>query len=84
MIKWIKVSKTERPEGTDIRYESADLPGVAIESRKRHIPHAGGNGYMGRTYWDHTTYFLIKPDGSEKEFYSLKDAKKSAEKGETA
>lgn len=28
----------------------------------------------------HTTYFLIRPDGTEKEYYSLKDAKAAAEK----
>lgn len=74
MAKWIKTGKTVSKEGTDIRYESPDLPGVMIESRKRHIPHAGGRGT-----WDHTTYFLIRPDGSEKEYWALKDAKAAAE-----
>jgi hypothetical protein len=27
----------------------------------------------------HTSYFLIRPDGTEKEYYSLKDAKAAAE-----
>ncbi len=75
MNKWIKTWKKVSKEGTDIRYESSSLPGIAIESRKRHIPHANRSGT-----WDHTSYFLIKPGGSEKEYWSLKDAKEAAEK----
>lgn len=54
-------------------YESAD-GWFRIESRKRNIPHANRSGF-----WFHTTYFLIDGNGNEKEFYSLKDAKKAAE-----
>lgn len=77
MIRWIKTGKKVSKEGTDIRYESPALPGVMIESRKRHIPHANGNSGT----WDHTSYSLIRPDGSEKEYWSLKDAKAAAEGG---
>lgn len=45
-----------------------------IESRKVAVPHANGQGV-----WMHTTYFVCQPDGSEKEYYTLKDAKEAAE-----
>lgn len=54
-----------------IRYRSGDY---VIESRRRSIPHSGREGS-----WLHTTYFLIRPDGTEKEYYSMKDAKAAAE-----
>lgn len=73
MGNWKKTSKTVNEEGTTVRYE---LPGtvLAIESRKRHIPHANGIGT-----WDHTTYFVIVYGEAIKECYSLKDAKEYAE-----
>lgn len=76
MIRWIKTGKKVSAEGTDILYESPNLPGITIESRKRHIRHANGSGT-----WDHTSYFLMRPDGSEKEYWSLKNAKAAAEGG---
>lgn len=45
-----------------------------IESRKKAVPHANGIGV-----WMHTTYFVVQPDGSEKEYWKLSDAKKAAE-----
>lgn len=54
-----------------VRYRSGDY---VIESRQRPIPHANREGS-----WLHTTYFLIRPDGSEKEFWRMKDAKAAAE-----
>ena len=45
-----------------------------IESRKKAVPHADGIGV-----WMHTTYFVVRPDGSEKEYWKLSDAKKAAE-----
>lgn len=81
-MKWIKIGRTVNEEGTTVCYagEGTDL---TIESRKRHIPHAPGKlGYNGATYWDHTTYWVLK-DGEElKECYSLKDAKEYAEYAE--
>lgn len=73
MGNWKKTGKTVNEEGTTVRYE---LPGtvLAIESRKRHIPHANGIGT-----WDHTTYFVIVDGEAIKECYSLKDAKEYAE-----
>ena len=62
-----------------VRYISPGT-GWAIESRKRPIEHANGGGYNGAKYWMFTSYFLIRPDGSEKEYHSLKDAKAAAEK----
>lgn len=69
-IKWIRFGKTVTAEGTTIAYIGKDTPYV-IESRKRHIPHAGGRSGT----WDHTSYFVLK-DGQELiEKFSLKDAK---------
>ena len=74
MMKWNKISKTTNSEGTTITYKCDALPGITIESRKRHIPHANGVGT-----WDHTSYFVIK-DGKETEKWSLKDAQEYAER----
>lgn len=74
MIKWIKAGRTVSCEGTTVIYRGEGTD-ITIESRKRHIPHAGGRSGT----WDHTTYFVLK-DGIEiKEKYSLKDAKAYAE-----
>ena len=73
MNEWKKTGRTALDDGSvTVRYQSGDL---AIESRKRPIPHANGN--IGS--WMFTSYFLIRPDGTEKEYYSLKDAKAAAE-----
>lgn len=74
-MKWNKTEKTVNAEGTTITYECDDLPGIKIESRKRHIPHAGGR----EGTWDHTTYFVIGDGVELKEKWSLKDAQKYAE-----
>lgn len=73
MDNWKKTGKTVNEEGTTIRYE---LPGtvLAIESRKRHIPHANRIGT-----WDHTTYMVIVDGEDAKKMYSLRDAKEYAE-----
>ena len=78
MINWKKVGRTVSEEGSTIIYagEGTDL---TIESRKRKIPHAGGNGYNGRTFWWHTTYFVLKDGKEVKERFSLADAKEYAE-----
>lgn len=73
MANWKKVGKTETESGTIITYES-ELPGIKIESRLRHIPHANGVGT-----WEHTSYFVVTDDGTAKERWTLKDAKKMAE-----
>lgn len=72
-LKWEKSGRRVSLEGTDTIY-TAPGTGYTIESRKRHIPHANGEGT-----WDHTTYWVLK-DGKEViERYSLKDAKEYAE-----
>lgn len=72
---WIKTATTARGDGSKvIRYESFRNPN-AIESRKEVLPHANGVGV-----WFHTSFFLIKPDGTEKEYYTMKAAKQAAEK----
>lgn len=74
MAPWIKTGKTINTNGEKtIRYESFRCQNV-IESRKRAIPHANGSGY-----WFKTTYFVIQPDGTEMERWTLADAKKVAE-----
>ncbi len=74
---WRKTCTSIRAMSGDrtIRYVCGEW---AIESRRRAIPHANGEGS-----WLHTTYFLIRPDGTEKEYYSLRDAKEAAEKEAT-
>lgn len=56
-----------------ITYRSRESACV-IESRRRLIPHASGSGG-----WLHTTYHLIRPDGTEKEYWRLRDAQRAAE-----
>ncbi len=74
MIKWIRTGKTVNEEGTTIVYTNSKID-LVIESRKRHVPHASRSGF-----WDHTTYYVIHPNRTEREFYSLTDAKEFAEK----
>ena len=75
MAPWVKTGTTIKANGEKtIRYESFRNPN-AIESRREAIPHANRSGV-----WFRTTYFLILPDGSEKEYLTLKAAKEAAEK----
>lgn len=72
-MKLEKIARTVHGDGSsEIRYRYGSHE---IESRKKAIPHANGNSGV----WFHTTFFLIRPDGTEKEYWSLADAKKSAE-----
>jgi hypothetical protein len=74
MMTWETVSNVKHEDGTQtIRYELKGT-GYAVESRKAAIPHSGRSGT-----WHHTTYYLIFPDGQEKQFYMLALAKKTAE-----
>ena len=75
MAPWIKTATTIRTDGTRVtRYESFRCESM-VESRKEAIPHANGIGV-----WYHTSYFLIRPDGTEKEYSTLTLAKQAAEK----
>ena len=74
-MKWNKTGKTVNSEGTTITYECEELPGISIESRKKHIAHAGGRPGT----WDHTTYFVLKNGKEVVEKWSLKDAQRYAE-----
>lgn len=77
MLKWEKAVHTIHPDGSaDLRYV-AEGTDFKIESRKRAIPHANRSGY-----WWHTTYFLLRPDGTEKEYVTLRRAKEAAENAE--
>lgn len=74
-MNWIKTSRSVHGDGSaETRYEAAGTDFV-IESRKRPIPHANGIGS-----WMFTSYHLIFPDGTEKMFHRLMDAKEAAEK----
>ena len=73
MIGWIKTGRTVNSEGTTITYSGVDT-NLAIESRKRHIPHANRAGA-----WDHTSYFVLKDGKEVAEKWSLRDAKVFAE-----
>ena len=69
-ITWTKVSRTENDEGVTIVYSGGDT-GITIESRKRHIPHAGGRSGT----WDHTTFTVLYMGVEIATKYSLADAK---------
>lgn len=72
---WRATAKEKYEDGSEmVRYE-AEGCAYAIESRRRPIRHANGIGS-----WLYTSYWLISPDGSEKEYHRLQDAKKAAEK----
>lgn len=58
-----------------ITYRAPGLD-ARIESRKKAVPHSNRSGY-----WLHTTYFVVRPDGSEREYWKLSDAKAAAETG---
>ena len=73
-MKWTKFSKTVGPEGTTITYAAEGTP-FQIQSRKRHIPHAGGRSGT----WDHTTYVVTCRGFDVKTFYTLSDAKQFVE-----
>lgn len=60
-----------------ITYRSRESACV-IESRKRLVPHANRSGG-----WFCTNFALIRPDGTEKIFWRLQDAKDAAEEAET-
>jgi len=72
MKRWEKTSRTVRGDGSKtIRYECGDM---AIESRTVPVPHSNRSGS-----WLFTSYWLIQADGTEAQFFSLKDAKDAAE-----
>lgn len=76
MSNWQQVAKTIKATGEKtITYQKAGNSNI-IESRKVRIPHANGIGF-----WFHTNYWLIMPDGSEKEYWKRIDAEKAAEEG---
>lgn len=78
MSNWKQTGKTIKATGEKtITYEKPGNPNK-IQSRKEPIPHANGVGF-----WFHTSYWLIRPDGSEKEYWKRIDAEKAAEEGET-
>ena len=73
MLKWEKTGRFIRPDCTALQYR-ADGTRVVIESRTKKIPHANGEGT-----WEHTSYFVVMPNGMEHEFWRLQDAKKAVE-----
>ena len=76
MIDWKQTAKTIKATGEKtITYEKAGNPN-RIQSRKERMPYANRVGF-----WFHTSYWLIRPDGSEKEYWKRIDAEKAAEEG---
>ena len=74
MSGWKQTGKSIKATGEKtITYEKPGNPN-RIQSRKERIEHANGIGY-----WFHTSYWLIRPDGSEKEYWKRIDAEKAAE-----
>ena len=79
MAKWEKLCVTlHNNGGKTIKYYNKESD-CFIESRTRPIRHANGVGD-----WMYTSYFLIRRDGSEREYHSLTDAKEAAEHGKTS
>ena len=74
-MEWKKTGRTTGDNGESTTYYESDDGRYKIESRKRAIPHANRSGH-----WMHTSYFLIDDvSGSEREYWSLRDAKVAAE-----
>lgn len=73
-MKWEKTGRRATPGGTDIVYGCGD-PEVRIESRKRHLPHANGQGG-----WWHTTYWVVRRGEDVRQLWRLSDAREYAEK----
>ena len=73
MDNWKKVDRNENREGTTVTYQLLGTK-IFVQSRKRHIPHANGEGT-----WDHTTFHVIVDGEEVKTRYTLKDAKEYAE-----
>ena len=77
---WERIGTNINSEGTTITYAvKGQGKRVLVQSRRRHIPHANGNGYMGKTTWDHTSYFVLKDGEEVKETWRLSEAKAYAE-----
>ena len=72
-MRWERRSKTVNTEGTTIVY-ACHRENLTIESRKRHIPHANGQGT-----WDHTSYFVLAGGDVLTEKQTLKAAQRWAE-----
>ena len=72
-MKWNKTGKVVTFEGTTILYE-AEGTDIAIESRRRHIPHAQRGGT-----WDHTTYFVLRGNKELAKKLTLRAAMEYAE-----
>lgn len=74
MIRWIRTGRRVGADGTTVIYTGEGTT-LTIESRKRHIQHAGGRPGT----WDHTTYWVLNRGTEVIEKYSLADAKAFAE-----
>ena len=80
MMLWEKVAVQKGMDGAKTITYSASGCRFEIESRKRAIPHANGEGV-----WYHTTFFVIDTaTGFEREYRSLTDAKAAAEAFQTS
>ena len=75
MKPWAKLGTQLGMDGEKIILYVQEDSRYEIESRRRRIPHANGEGY-----WYHTSYFLIDVNtGFEREYMRLAAAKKAAE-----
>ena len=73
---WTKVKKEDLGNGEyNIYWRTPPYTRLTIESRRRMIPHANGEGG-----WLRTTYWVRYPDGLAKEFIMMCRAKEAAEK----
>lgn len=72
---WTKLKTDIHPDGgKTVTWVLQKAPGIRIESRTVNIPHANRSGYWQKAY-----YYVILPDGSEKQFDLLTLAKRYVE-----
>ena len=74
MMRWEKAGVQLGMGGEKTITYRADGCACEIESRKRAIPHANGEGV-----WYHTDYAVIYPDGAGRIYQRLRDAQAEAE-----
>lgn len=73
-MNWVRTGRIIRADGSSEIHYGAEGSRLVIASWKRPIPHANRSGS-----WMYTSYFVVRPDGTAKEYHSLKDAKAAAE-----
>lgn len=74
-MRWEKTGrKVYKNGGSDTTYTLKEFPELEVQSRKRPVSHANGEGY-----WMATSYFVVEHGTDVKEFWRLSEAKEYAE-----